>query len=195
MRFHGRCFVCDGCGNPLSDRFYSNNNQFFHEECVSCSICAQNLHGKNFSQLQDGGYICDPCLYNSMRQQGQLAALNGGTSQVPQLQQQGQYNFEPAVEEAWMPQNQQMYQQQAYYQQQQYAQQQQYQPQYQQQQYAQQAFGFPQQQYGHVPQQQQQQYLPQQQFYSQHAGKQGAQGAMGQIGMPGTAANGQPRRK
>ena len=131
-------------------------------------MCYQNLHGKNFSQLQEGGYICDPCLYNTMRSQGQIAEMNGGAAPLnhAQPQQPGQYNFEPAVEEAYMPQNQQnMYQQQ----------QQQYYAAPQQQQYGGYQYGVQQQQqpqqqwggHGYAPQQgygaQQQQYYPQQQ--------------------------------
>jgi hypothetical protein len=69
--------------------------------------------------LQEGGYICDPCLYNSMHAQGQLAEMNGGAPNHanPLPQQPGQYNFEPPVEEAWAPQQQQGYQQQQQYQQ------------------------------------------------------------------------------
>ena len=36
--------------------------------------------GKNFSQLQEGGYICDNCLYSPQQQPGQLQANKSNKS-------------------------------------------------------------------------------------------------------------------
>lgn len=66
LRFHSRCFMCDACKKPLNDRFFTYGQTFIHETCVSCSVCGQNVYRKPFSQLQEGGYICDPCLNQSL---------------------------------------------------------------------------------------------------------------------------------
>ncbi|KAI3636366.1 hypothetical protein MIR68_005718 [Amoeboaphelidium protococcarum] len=132
MKFHARCFVCDGCGQQLSDRFYQNNSLFYHQECVICSLCNSNLNGLNFSQLQDGGYVCDPCLYQQMRQEEKITAVNGQHDSNPDpVPLQQQYYGQPAMAQPRQQpfvQAQDQYANAAYFQQQQpqYVQQNQY---------------------------------------------------------------------
>jgi hypothetical protein len=72
----------------MNERFLQSSNGFFHEECLTCASCSQSLAGQNYTLLQNGGYVCDTCLYKHLGpQQGY-----GGQQGYGQQQQYGNNN-------------------------------------------------------------------------------------------------------